>query len=127
MNLFLLNLGMTLSLLCFYVGYFFRFKNNRLHRIINTIGVLCNLAAAVFLLSWKYMLGGLEPMGIVAVVPPIVVIIHRICASIALILMLAMAFSGMTGKKEIHKKLHKIFLILYTVVFISGLFIFQAR
>lgn len=94
---------MTISILCFYAGYFFRHSNNRLHRILNTAGVLFNLAAAVFLLSGKYLMGGVEAMGIVPVVPPIVVIIHRICASIALVLMLTMAYSGIQRKKEIQK------------------------
>jgi hypothetical protein len=44
-----------------------------------------------------------------------------------LVLMLTMAYTGITRKAETHKKLHFIFLPLYTIVFISGLFIFETR
>jgi uncharacterized membrane protein YozB (DUF420 family) len=127
MNLILINSGMTLSLLCFYTGYYFRKKNLTLHKRFNILGVVLNLGSAIFLLAHKYLLGGITNAGIVAVVPEVVVLIHRILASISLVLMLLMAFTGITNKKEIHKKLHYFFLPLYTIIYISGLIIFQSR
>ncbi len=126
-TLFLIHILMTISLLCFYIGYTQRFKNNRLHRIVNTLGVGFNLAAAIVLLVIKYALGGIENYGIFPAVPRVVIDIHRFFAAIALILMLVMAYSGFANKRAIHRKLHSIFLPLYTIVYISGLFIFQTH
>ena len=127
MNLYLINIGMTISVLCFYIGYFFFFFNNSLHRKINIAGVVINLVTAVFLLVHKYLLNGIEAAGIFPTVPPTVILIHRFFAAVSLILMLTMAYTGITRKAETHKKLHFIFLPLYTIVFISGLFIFETR
>lgn len=127
MNLYLINIGMTISVLCFYIGYFFRKSNNSLHRKINIAGVVINLVTAVFLLVHKYLLNGIEAAGIFPTVPPTVILIHRFFAAVSLILMLTMAYTGITRKAETHKKLHFIFLPLYTIVFISGLFIFETR
>lgn len=66
-------------------------------------------------------------MGIEAIVPEWAVLTHRFFAGIALLLMLGMGYTGMTGKKEVHKKLHFVFLSLYTIIFISGLSIFRVR
>jgi hypothetical protein len=125
MKLYLINLGMTLSILCFYFGYTVRIKNNTLHRIVNSIGIFFNLAAAVFLLSGKYLMGGIESMGIVPLVPLWAVNVHRFFAAISLLLMLSMGITGYLRKIDIHKKLHLSFLILYTIIYISGMIIFQ--
>ena len=125
MKLYLINLGMTFSILCFYFGYTVRLKNNTLHRIVNSIGILFNLAAAVFLLSGKYLMGGIESMGIVPLVPQWAVDVHRFFAAISLVLMLSMGITGYLRKIETHKKLHFSFLILYTIIYVSGMIIFQ--
>jgi hypothetical protein len=125
MNLYIINIGMTISIVCFYLGYSQRLKNNKLHRIINSIGISSNLLAAIFLLTGKYLLGGIETMGIVPLVPEWAVHVHRFFAAISLVLMLTMGFTGYTRKIEIHKKIHLIFLILYSIIYISGLLIFQ--
>ncbi len=127
MPLQLINLGMTLSIVCFYIGYFYRTKNNSLHRAINMTGVVFNLSTAIYLLAHKYMLNGIEAAGIFPTVPVLYIHIHRFFAAISLILMLMMAATGIAKKKDLHKKIHFIFLPLYTVVFISGLFIFESR
>lgn len=127
MNLYLINAGMTLSLLCFYLGYYFRTSNNSLHRKINVAGVVLNLATAIFLLAHKYLFDGIEAAGIFPTVPNTVIQVHRFFASVSLVLMLVMAYTGITKKAETHKKLHIFFLPLYTIVFISGLFIFETR
>ncbi|PJZ64303.1 hypothetical protein EHQ27_17055 [Leptospira wolffii] len=126
MSLFLINAGMTCSILLFYSGYWFRFRNNRLHRILNGFGILFNLVTAVYLLGLKYMGGGMEQAGLVATVPREYVDIHRAIAALTLLMMLLMGWSGWTGKKEFHRKLHFIFLPLYTLVYLSGLFLFRS-
>jgi hypothetical protein len=125
MNLYIINIGMTISIICFYLGFSQRIRNNKLHRIINTIGISSNLIAAIFLLTGKYLLGGIETMGIVPIVPDWAVHVHRFFAAISLVLMLTMGFTGYKRKIEIHKKLYLIFLILYSIIYISGLLIFQ--
>lgn len=126
-TLFLIHGLMTASLFSFYFGYFYRFKNNRVHRISNTIGVFFNLAAAIYLLCLKYLLGGIEENGIFPSVSRQIIDIHRFFAAIALVLMLVMAYSGYAKKRVMHRKLHYVFLPLYTIVYISGLFIFQTH
>jgi hypothetical protein len=125
MKLYIINAGMTLSILCFYIGYLVRIKNNSLHRIINSIGIFFNLSAAVFLLSGKYLMGGIEAMGIVPLVPLWAVNVHRFFALISLILMLSMGITGYLRKTKLHKQLHLYFLFLYTIIYISGMLIFQ--
>jgi hypothetical protein len=125
MKLYLINTGMTLSILCFYLGYLARIKNNSLHRIINSIGIFFNLSTAVFLLAGKYLMGGIESMGIVPLVPLWAVNVHRFFALISLILMLSMGITGYLRKTKIHKQLHLVFLFLYTIIYISGMLIFQ--
>ena len=127
MNLYIINTGMTLSIILFYAGYFQRIKNNDLHRIINSIGILANLSAAVYLLLGKYIFGGIESMGILSVVPEWAVNTHRFFAAISLILMLIMGYTGYTRKTDIHNKIHKIFLLLYTIIYISGMLIFTNK
>ncbi|EMK01401.1 hypothetical protein AB3N61_02900 [Leptospira sp. WS58.C1] len=127
MPLFLINTGMTLSILFFYTGYWFRFRNNRLHRIFNSGGILFNLGTAVYLLGLKYLAEGIEQAGLIAIVDRLYIDIHRAVAAFTLILMLLMGWSGLTRKKEFHRKLHFIFLPLYTLVYLSGLFLFRSN
>lgn len=125
MALFWIQTGMSVSLVCFLLGYYFRVRNNSIHRWINLLGVFSNLAAAIYLLLLKYMMGGLSDAGFMAVVPVWVVHIHRAFASIAFVMMLMMAISGIMRRRQFHVMLHRVFLPLYTVVYLSGLYIFQ--
>ncbi|MDL5244356.1 hypothetical protein [Leptospira weilii] len=126
MVLTLIHIGMTLSIFCFYTGYYFRFKKNLLHRIFNLLGAAFNLTTALTLLYVKYLGGGLESAGIIPAVKRWIIDTHRAFAVLALILMLLMVWSGMTRKKEFHRKLHYIFLPLYTAIFLSGLVLFRS-
>ncbi|XDD49750.1 hypothetical protein AB3N59_15380 [Leptospira sp. WS92.C1] len=126
MILTLINTGMALSVLCFYTGYYFRFRKNLLHRSFNLIGAAFNLSTALGLLYVKYWGGGLESAGILPTADRWVIDTHRAFAALALILMLLMVWSGITRKKEFHRKLHYIFLPLYTVIFLSGLVLFRS-
>ncbi len=125
MGLILINTLMSLSIACFYIGYFFRKKNNVLHQRINTLGVVFNLSAAVFLLAVKYALGGLESYGIFPAVDRWIIDTHRAFAISCLVLMLVMAFTGFKRIRTLHVPLHFFFLPLYTVVYVSGLLIFR--
>lgn len=127
MSLFLINTGMTFSILFFYTGYWFRFRNNQLHRIFNSGGILFNLGTALYLLGLKYLGEGIEQAGLIATVDKLYIDIHRAIAAITLVLMLLMGWSGLTRKKEFHRKLHFIFLPLYTLVYLSGLFLFRSN
>ncbi|MCG6192254.1 hypothetical protein LFX25_03245 [Leptospira sp. FAT2] len=126
MILTLIHVGMTLSVLCFYTGYYFRFRKNLLHRIFNLAGASFNLTTAFSLLYVKYLGGGLENAGILPAVDRWIIDTHRMFAILTLVLMLLMVWSGITRKKEFHRKLHYIFLPLYTVIFLSGLVLFRS-
>ncbi|EPG73545.1 hypothetical protein LEP1GSC058_3960 [Leptospira fainei serovar Hurstbridge str. BUT 6] len=126
MPFLLINLGMTISIILFYLGYWFRFRNNRLHRIFNIAGMGFNLAAAIYLLTLKYLFGGMDAAGFIPVVDRLIIDIHRGVAAVTLVLMLLMGWSGITGKKRFHRKLHFVFLPLYTIVYLSGLFLFRS-
>ncbi|MCG6143380.1 hypothetical protein [Leptospira bandrabouensis] len=127
MALFLVNSLMTISIIGFYLGYFFRKSDQKRHRFFNTIGILANLTAAVYLLDMKYLLGGIAVHQIYPAAPENIIHIHRFFAAIALVLMLCMGYLGWKRKRNLHVKLHYIFLPLYTIVYISGLFLFQSK
>ncbi|MDF3820986.1 hypothetical protein P3G55_13830 [Leptospira sp. 96542] len=127
MPLFWINLLMTVSICFFYLGYAFRKQNTNLHRLFGLSGVVFNLLAAAYLLLIKYALGGITNHQIYPVAPDYIIHTHRFFASLALILMLIMGFLGWKRKRKLHVKLHYIFLPLYTIVYISGLFLFQSR
>ncbi|MBL0956514.1 MAG: hypothetical protein IBJ01_17280 [Leptospira sp.] len=127
MALFFVNSLMTLSILGFYTGYFFRKVDITKHRIANLIGIGSNLTAAVYLLCIKYLLGGISEFQIYPTAPDFVIHTHRFFAAISLVLMLVMGFTGWKRNRNLHVKLHYIFLPLYTIVYISGLFLFQSK
>ncbi|EOQ96226.1 hypothetical protein LEP1GSC195_2685 [Leptospira wolbachii serovar Codice str. CDC] len=127
MALFLVNSLMTISIIGFYLGYFFRKTDQKRHKVFNSLGILANLSAAVYLLGMKYLLGGIAEHQIYPTAPEIIIHTHRFFAAIALILMLCMGYLGWKRKRNLHVKLHYIFLPLYTIVYISGLFLFQSK
>lgn len=127
MNLILINSGMTLSILFFYLAYFIRLRNNFYHRIFGIVGLCFNLLTAVFLLVHKYLLNGVEGAGIFPVADMRIIHVHRVFAVISLVLMLLMAYTGIRKLREFHIRLHRIFLPLYTIVYLSGLLLFESR
>lgn len=116
MILTLIHIGMTLSISCFYTGYYFRFRKNSLHRIFNLFGAAFNLTTAFSLLYLKYLGGGLEKVGIVPAVERWIIDTHRVFALLALVLMLLMVWSGITRKKNFTEN-YTIFSFLYTLLF----------
>jgi uncharacterized membrane protein YozB (DUF420 family) len=125
MTLLLVHLGMTASVLFFGIGYRFRSRNTKIHIACNSLGIFFNLATAIYILSMKYLMGGLDKFGIYPDVDAWVIHTHRTIAAGTLILMLFMAYTGLSGKKEKHVKMHRFFIPLYLIVYISGLFIFK--
>lgn len=125
MSLNLIHIGMTISVICFSVGYYFRIKNNVVHVVCNVFGTGFSLMTAVYLLTMKYGLGGLDLFGIVPAVDESIIIAHRILAFMAFTLMLGMALTGITRNTSLHRKLQYLFIPLYLIVYISGLFIFK--
>jgi len=124
---FLVDLGMTVSVLLFGTGYVFRRKNNRLHRILNGLGMACNLASAVVLLVAVHAIygGDARAAGFVPGVPGWVILSHRILATVTLLMMLAMGWTGIRRNRTLHIAIHRFFIPSYLIVYISGLLIFQ--
>lgn len=113
---------MGASLLCFYAAFFYRRRNNRLHRLCALVGILLNLLSSIYLLYTVRLLGVEMPSHFSAGV----VLAHRIFASVMAITMLAMAATAMKGKFALHRKLSKVFLPGYTLTYISGVVVFHA-
>lgn len=125
MSLYLIHIGMTISVICFGIGYYFRIKNNVIHIVSNIFGVGFNLMTSAYLLTMKYGFGGLDLFGIEPAVDPWIIQIHRTLATIALFLMIGMAMTGITRKRNLHVRLHFFFIPVYLIVYTSGLFIFK--
>ena len=120
------NLGMSLSVLFFVIGYFFRKSNNARHRLFMALGVLANLATAVLLLGAIYIFadGNMETAGFYPRAAPWIILTHRVLAVLALLNMLAMVWTGITRRRDLHILLHRPFIPLYGVVYVSGLLVF---
>lgn len=114
--------GMGASLACFYAAFFYRWRNNRLHRLLAVCGIALNLSSSVYLLYTVRLLGVAMPSHFSADV----ILAHRIFATVMAVLMLAMAGTGAKGRLALHRKLSRVFLPGYTLTYISGLVIFHA-
>lgn len=123
---YIVNAGMTVAALLFLVGYALRTRNNRLHRLVMSAAVLVTLLAALALVFAVHFLYGGDRVlaGFIPTVPDWVVLAHRLTASVAFTLMLAMAWTGATRRRGLHVALHAWFLILFMAVYVSGLLIF---
>lgn len=122
----LVNVGMTVSVIFFVVGYIFR-RQVSTHRILMICGVLTNLASAGILLVAVYVFyaGDHRLAGFVPTVPAWAILVHRVLASAAFLLMLAMAITGALRVRKWHVRLHYFFLPLYLLVYITGLLFFN--
>ena len=124
---YLVNAGMTLSVLLFAIGYWKR-KQVTVHRIWMALGVLANLVTAVLLVVAVHLFSGgdMVTAGFQPTVAPHWVLTHRVIAVVAALIMIAMAVTGAMRKRKIHIALHYAFIPLYLIVYISGLFMFEA-
>ena len=100
----------------------------RLHRIWMSLGVAANLLTAILLVVSVHAFAGSDMVkaGFVPIVPPYIVLAHRLLAVLAAVVMLAMVVTGILRKRSIHIALHYAFIPLYSIVYVSGLFIFEA-
>ena len=124
---YLVNLGMTLSVLFFGLGYWKR-KDVDTHRLWMGLGVLANLATAVLLVATVHLFseGDMQTAGFHPTVAAPWILAHRMLAVVAALTMILMAVTGMLRKRKLHVALHYAFIPLYLVVYISGLFMFEA-
>jgi len=112
---------MGASVALFFTAYFFRVRNNPLHRRLAILGVVFNLVSSVYLV-YAVRIAGFE---MPARFGDTVVISHRIFATLMAILMLVMLWSGISRRRGLHVALHRVFLPGYTLTYISGLVIFH--
>ena len=124
---YLVNAGMTLSVLFFAAGYWKR-KQMNVHRMWMGLGVLTNLLTAVLLVVAVHAFAGgdMKTAGFHPTVAPVWILTHRLIAVVAALTMLAMAVTGAMRKRKIHIALHYVFIPLYLIVYVSGLFMFEA-
>lgn len=122
----LVNWGMTAALACFLIGYYFRRRDLRMHRILMSSGVALTVAAAVALIAAVHLIygGDREAAGFLPAAEPWVILTHRIVASVTFLAMFVMAWSGATRRRAIHVATARFFLPAFVFVYISGLLIF---
>jgi uncharacterized membrane protein YozB (DUF420 family) len=117
---------MTLALILYLAGFYFRRRNLTRHRILMGAGVGMTLAAAVALLFAVHVLhdGDREAAGFLAAADEWVILTHRLIASVTFLMMFVMVWSGATRRRTIHVTTARVFLPLFILVYLSGLFIF---
>ncbi len=127
MTYHLVNWGMTVAVLFFGVGYAYRKKDLRLHRLFMASGVGLTLLGALVLLVSVYVIhgGDREAAGFLPAAPNWVILTHRIIASVTFVTMFVMVWSGATRRRSLHVTLHRWFIPLYLVVYVSGLIVFK--
>lgn len=112
---------MGFSLVLFFAAYFYRTRNNRLHRLLAIGGVVFNLLSSVYLIYAVRVVGIEMP----ARFPVAVVTTHRIFATLMALAMIAMLVTGIRRNRRVHVALHRLFLPGYTLTYLSGLVIFH--
>ncbi|MCB1175446.1 MAG: DUF420 domain-containing protein [Leptospiraceae bacterium] len=119
--------GMSVASLCFAVGLYTR-KNRSSHRLWMSAGIACVLSAAVALLASIYLFGDGDrsAAGFYPTVDEFWITIHRLIAAIATVLMLFMAGTGYFRKADWHRRAAIWFILLYSIVYFSGLFLFES-
>ena len=88
----MVNLGMSLSLILFIIGYFFRKTNVSAHRVLMLSGIAANLISAVILVVSVHLVygGDMRAAGFIPQAPAWAILVHRVVAVVALLLMFAM-------------------------------------
>lgn len=119
--------GMTASVILFYLGFFVQKHSLKLHITCNTLGILFNLATAIYLLFLKYFGGGMETNLIFRNATDLYIHIHRFFAALGLFWMLFQAYIGITRKLSLHRRSGKFFLLYYSIIYISGLYLFKVE
>lgn len=114
---------MGVSAISFSIGYLFRIKNNLVHRILGTTGVLLNLTGDVILV-WNVYSAGIH---MISQYPSYLLTIHRVVALLITVLMFYQMYTGIRHEREKHMRFRWYFLIGYWLVYISGNILFQGQ
>lgn len=109
-----------MGLILFVLAYLVRLKNRKLHMIFAVIATFLTLIAALHLVLNVHFFN--RPVE--SPYPKFWVNLHRFMASITAILMLIMFFTGIFRLRKWHIGLHRVFLFLYGIVFVSGWVLF---
>lgn len=119
------NVGMSLSVVAFCIGYYYRKQTDR-HRLFMSLGVGLTLLTAVFLVVAVHAFhgGDFRSAGFYPTVPPWAVLTHRVVATVAALLMLAQAYTGIRRKRVWHLRIRNLFIPFYLIIYVSGLLIF---
>ncbi len=124
----LVNWGMTLALILYLAGYYFRRRDLNKHRILMAAGVATTVAAAVALIASVHLLHGGDRQAAGFLTAPgveeWVILTHRIVASFSFAAMFVMVWSGVTRRRRIHVLTARFFLPSFILVYLSGLVIF---
>lgn len=117
---------MTAATACFLIGFYFRQRDLRTHRVLMSAGVAITVAAAVALIVTVHFLygGDREAAGFLPAAEPWVILTHRLVAGVTFLTMFVMAWSGATSRRRIHVATARFFLPAFLFVYLSGLFIF---
>jgi uncharacterized membrane protein YozB (DUF420 family) len=118
---------MTVALLFYLAGFYYRRRDLRIHRILMSLGIFSTVAAAVALLVAVRLIhdGDRVAAGFVSAVDEWIVVAHRVVASVTFVLMFVMLGTGIGRRRAIHVATARWFLPLYVIVYISGLLIFK--
>ena len=130
MIVLLVQIFMSAATLCYAAGFAVRHSNNDLHRklmglgFLLTLGIAVVLVAGVHLFDAKYgpalwlidLAGGESNAGIV-------LIAHRIFATVTLLLLLTQVYSGLR-RLSIHHQVYKALVPAWLITYLSGMFIF---
>lgn len=114
--------GMGASLVFFVSAYYWRVRNNAIHRAFALTGVALNLLSSTYLI-YAVRFAGIE---MPANYPVFIVTAHRLFATAMALVMIAMLITGIRHNRRVHIALHRIFLPGYTLTYFSGLVIFHA-
>lgn len=117
---------MTLALVLYLSGYYFRQRDLMKHRILMGAGVTITILSALALLGAVHLIHGGDraAAGFIAVADAWVILTHRVIATITFLMMFLMVWSGATRRRRIHVATARFFLPLFIIVYVSGLFIF---
>lgn len=126
----LVKLVFTAATLCYALGFANRHRNNVLHQRLMISGFLLTLAIAVVLVVGVQVYGaGYGPAGWLVRVAGgeqnarIVLIIHRLVATVALLFLIAQIVTGLR-RKPLHRRLFRPVIVLWLITYGSGLAIF---
>ena len=121
---------MSMATLSFAAGYLVRHKNNDRHRLLMLAGFVLTLATAAVLVTGVHLfgaayapafwlvswLGGEEPAGVV-------LIVHRLIATAALVLLVTQVYTGIR-RLPLHAKLYRFTIAAWLISYFSGMVVF---